>query len=202
MPDLGLSPTALMTVIKHKTAKDVLFMKIKAILIHLLLSASVVFLFCGHCDVTPQVHISSDATSPLLSHTKITHFIANALDLRLSCTNLSTWSTMQSLIAGKCRRKHLQLHSQHCHYNDVIMSAMASEITGVSIVYSTVCSGADQRKYQRSASLAFMRGIHRWPGNSPHNGPVTRNIFPFDDVIMCSLMAQMLERWCTSSYLY
>ena len=49
------------------------------------------------------------------------------------------------------------------HYNDVIMSAMASQITGVSIVYSTVCSGVDQRKHQRSTSLAFVRGIHRWP---------------------------------------
>ena len=43
------------------------------------------------------------------------------------------------------------------------MSAMASQITGVSIVYSSVYSGADQRKHQNSASLAFVRGIHRWP---------------------------------------
>ena len=64
------------------------------------------------------------------------------------------------------------------------MSAIASQITGVSIVYSTVCSGADQRKHQSSASLAFVRGIHRWPVDSPHKGPVTRKIFPFDDVIM------------------
>ena len=49
------------------------------------------------------------------------------------------------------------------HYNDVIMSAMASQITSVSIVCSTVCSGADQRKQQSSASLAFVRGIYRWP---------------------------------------
>ena len=40
---------------------------------------------------------------------------------------------------------------------------MASHITGISIVYSTVCSGKDQRKHQSSASLAFVRGIHRWP---------------------------------------
>ena len=60
------------------------------------------------------------------------------------------------------------------YYNDVIMGAMASQITGVSIVYSTVCSGADQRKHQSSASLAFVGGIHWWPVNSPHKGPVTR----------------------------
>ena len=47
------------------------------------------------------------------------------------------------------------------HYNDVIMGAMASQINGVSIVYSTVCSGADQGKYQSSASMAFVMGIHR-----------------------------------------
>ena len=54
------------------------------------------------------------------------------------------------------------------HYNDVIMSVMASQITSVSIVYSSVCSGENQNKRQRSASLAFVRGIHRWPINSPH----------------------------------
>ena len=51
------------------------------------------------------------------------------------------------------------------------------------IVYSTVYSGADQRKHQSSASLAFVRRIHRWPVNSPHKEPVTRKMFPFDDVI-------------------
>ena len=75
---------------------------------------------------------------------------------------------------------------------DVIISAMASQITNLTIVFSTVYSGADQRKYQSSASLASVRGIHRWPMNSPHKGPVTRKMFPFDDVIMkiayCSLI--------------
>ena len=64
------------------------------------------------------------------------------------------------------------------------MSAMASQITSLTIVYSTVYSDADQRKHQRSASLAFVRGIHRWPVKSPHKGPVTRKILLFDDVIM------------------
>ena len=52
------------------------------------------------------------------------------------------------------------------HYSDVIISAIASQITGVSIVCSTVCSGADQRNHQSSASLAFVRGVHRWSGIS------------------------------------
>ena len=70
------------------------------------------------------------------------------------------------------------------HYSDFIMSAMASLITDFSTVFSTVCSGADQRKNQSSALLAFARGIHRWPVNSPHKGPVTWKMVPFDDVVM------------------
>ena len=62
-------------------------------------------------------------------------------------------------------------------YSDVIMSAVASQITGVSIVCSTVCSGTGQRKHQSSASLAFVRGIHRWPLDFRHKGPVTPKIF-------------------------
>ena len=69
------------------------------------------------------------------------------------------------------------------YYSDVIMSTNASKITDVSIVYPTVCSGADKKTHQRSASLAFMWGIHRWSVNYPHKGPVTRTMIPFDDVI-------------------
>ena len=64
------------------------------------------------------------------------------------------------------------------------MGAVASQITSLTIVYSTVYSGADQRKHQSSALLAFVREIHRLPVNSPHKGPVTRKMFSFDDVIM------------------
>ena len=64
------------------------------------------------------------------------------------------------------------------------MGAIASQITSLAIVYSTVYSDADQRKHQSSASLAFVRGNHRWPVNSPHKWPVTRKMFPFDDVTM------------------
>ena len=70
------------------------------------------------------------------------------------------------------------------HYNGVIMGAIASQITSLTIVYSIVYSDADQRKHQSSASLSFVRGIHRGPVNSPHKWPVTRKMFPFDDIIM------------------
>ena len=66
------------------------------------------------------------------------------------------------------------------------MGAMTSQITSLTVVYSTVYSGPDQRTHQSSAPLAFVREIRRRPVNSPHKGPVTRKMFPFDDVIMVS----------------
>ena len=69
------------------------------------------------------------------------------------------------------------------HYNDVIMSVMASQMTSLMIVYSTIYSNADQRKHQSSAPLTFVRGIHWWLVNFPHKGPVTQKMFPFDDIM-------------------
>ena len=74
------------------------------------------------------------------------------------------------------------------------MGEVASQITSLTIVYSIVYSDADQRKHQSSASLAFVRGIYRWPVNSPHKWPVSRKTFPFDDLIM--LMIETLKRIC------
>ena len=94
---------------------------------------------------------------------------------------------------------HVSYHSavpkDIIHHNDVIMSAMASQITSLKIVYSTVYSTvyADQRKHQSSASMAFVQGIHRWPVILLHKGPVTRKIFPFDDVIMSPIGATLQE---------
>ena len=101
----------------------------------------------------------------------------NGIRLKLMCTGNVTSQPSHE------RPKHGALH-----YNDVIMDTMASEITSLTIVYSTVYSGADQRKHQSSMSLAFVWGIHRGPVNSAHKWPVTRKMFPFDDVIMLSLI--------------
>ena len=73
------------------------------------------------------------------------------------------------------------------------MSMIASQITSVSIVYSTLCSGPDQRKHQSSVSLAFVGEIHQWLVNSLHKGPVTWKMFPFDDVIMLSAIHSNLS---------
>ena len=81
------------------------------------------------------------------------------------------------------------------HDNDVIMGTIASQITSLTIVYSTVYSDADQRKHQSYVLLAFVRGIHRGPVNSPHKWQVTRKMFQFDDVIRCWSLFMMMA-WC------
>ena len=88
------------------------------------------------------------------------------------------------------RVSQLIIDDEPLHYNDVIMSAMVSQITSLTTVYGSVYSGVDQRKHQRSASLAFVRGIHKWPMNSPHKRLVTQKMFPFGDVIMND------SHWC------
>ena len=99
-----------------------------------------------------------------------------------------TWAFSQLLLL--CGRHHRSpvfvkiMVNYLTHYDDVVMGAIASHITSLTIVYTTVYWDSDQSKHQSSASLAFVWGIHRGPVNSPHKGPVTRKMFPFDDVIM------------------
>ena len=62
------------------------------------------------------------------------------------------------------------------------MSAMASQIIGISIVYLTACSCADQRKRQNLHVTGLCERNPPLSGDSPHKGPVTGKIFPFDDV--------------------
>ena len=68
-------------------------------------------------------------------------------------------------VSNKPQYKYMQ--NDEKHYNDVIRSAMSSQITSVTIVYSTVYSGADQRKYQSSASMAFCEGNPSVTGEFP-----------------------------------
>ena len=109
-----------------------------------------------------------------------------------------TWEQFHKSAHELCQNwrhfsKGYRMRSLDTHYSGVIMGAMASPITGVSIVYTTVCSGADQRKHQCFASLAFAMGIHRWPVNSPHKGPVTQKMFPFYDVVMARVSAFVMS---------
>ena len=70
------------------------------------------------------------------------------------------------------------------HYTYVTMGVLASQIISISTVFSNVCSCAHQKEHQRSALLAFVREIQRWQVVSSHKAPVTRKMFPFNDVIM------------------
>ena len=123
------------------------------------------------------------------------------IDLYLHCNMATLGQNWVSILTktGKESRYilHLNRHSWD-HYNDVIMGAIASQITSLTIVYSTVYSDADEKNNQSSASLAFVWGIHRWPVNSPHKWPVTRKMLPFDDVIVIGtrfLHATLNYRW-------
>ena len=109
----------------------------------------------------------------------------------------------RSIITRYCMQQAAANDKALVHYSDVIMGVMASQITSLTIVYSTVYSDAGQRKHQSSASLAFVWGIRRGPVNSPHKGPVTRKMFPFDDVIMfsvCCCLLHAMSRHTRSCY--
>ena len=156
-------------------------------------------------------HICIICTSPALSHwihyynhRLFCLFLSYLISLRILTIAISFLaSVILSDLFEACRRYSLY------HHSDVIMGPMASLITSLTIVYSTVYSGADQRKYQSSASLVFVRGIHRWPVNSLHKWPVTRKMFPLDDVIVfifpTRLITEVLTHkistwWKTHSY--
>ena len=102
-------------------------------------------------------------------------------------------SNTEKIMHGSYRYgiNELQLHDytckitialQWCHNGHDSLKSPASRLFTQSFIYSN----ADQRKHQSSASLAFVRGIHRGPVNSLHKWPVTRKMFPFDDVIMAT----------------
>ena len=86
------------------------------------------------------------------------------------CTRYTTWINTRNTLQW---RHNVRDNASYHQPNDCLLN---------------VYSGADQRKHQSSASLAFVLGIHRWPVNSPHKWPVTRKMFPFDDVIMSNEM--------------
>ena len=141
------------------------------------------------------------AVSPLLMHWRYHSLALNhrnnpysscsfssIISLRISLTQVIPFQADASF---KLTRQHRKVGTPHTssslmlwQNSDVIMGSIASQITSLTIVYSTVYSGADQREHQSSASLAFVWGIHRGQVNSPHKWPVTRKMFPFDDVIM------------------
>ena len=115
----------------------------------------------------------------------------------------SVLSAAQQQPRHRFSRRYIRITCDYLqyHYNGVIMGAIAFQITSLMIVYSIVYSDADQGKHQSSASLAFVRGIHRRPVNSPHKWSVTRKIFPFDDVIML-MWKNMFVSWIWNVFVF
>ena len=105
---------------------------------------------------------------------------------RSVCTSKTTWICPRAFYIRYGPHDSIIHHNWYIytykHYSSSPYSSLHTR--HFTIVYSTVYSGADQRKHQSSASLAFVRGSHQGRVNSPHKGPLTRKIFPFDDVIM------------------
>ena len=107
----------------------------------------------------------------------------------------SSWAKHLTCVLGKGYWTHGHLRSLLWRH----IGAMASQITSLTTVHSTGHSGADQRKPQSSASLAFVWGIHRSPVNSPNKWPLTRKMLPFNFVIMdesINHQCQMCIRFC------
>ena len=117
------------------------------------------------------VSISYDKIVHLESHFGTFCFSVQIVSCRLLCADAT--------LHGVTFTNRNCLNPLHWRHNG--RDGVSNHLT---IVYSTVYSGADQRKHQSSASLAFVRGIHRSPVNSPRKRRVTRKMFPFDDVIM------------------
>ena len=91
---------------------------------------------------------------------QIMYFLHVILDVCSEYTNVICQCIL-SLLGNGFSWSHCPTSDLMQFISDVIMNEMASQIIGLSIVFSTCCTGTDQRKHQSSASLAFVRGIYR-----------------------------------------
>ena len=139
----------------------------------------------GHSEIFKQLREPN--SFPHLSTTNLTLAgpFLSALSVKLKTLNFVSITCLffasMTIWHFPVKEIHHNLPSKHwdspvgcpSHYSDVILDEMASHITSLTIVYSTVYTATDQRKHQSSASLAFVQGIHQGPVNSPHKWPVT-----------------------------
>ena len=137
----------------------------------------------GSCSVA-RAFMFKSTSRPFLLENDMTSNVQYILIVETHCGVVTPYGNIDLAALSKIMDCCLLYYLLVVHYSDVIMDTMASQITSLAIVYSTFYSGRDQREHQSSASLAFVQRIHRWPVNSPHKWPVTRKMFPFNDVIM------------------
>ena len=145
---------------------------------------------CGPWEYIYDLHRIQSSYIPTITPSQPSElFTLHSPQLVFSVERGRDWEYPGHLINRTCdltewSEQLIYMHAEKWHYNDVIMGAIGSQITSLTIVYPIVYSDADQWKHQSSASLAFVWGNHRGPVNSPHKWPITRKMFPFDDVIM------------------
>ena len=161
-------------------------------LIHIMIRKCGYALYNPHCGpVVISVSMQSIMSAMFgLYHTGAAKTVLQSLCTRLWCSLVAVGITLV---------RALSLHWRHNERHGVSITAVSIVF---SIVYSIVGSGTDQRKHQSSASLAFVRGIHRWPVNSPHKRPVMQKMFPFDDVIMTWRSCDSSECCMPMGYFY
>ena len=128
--------------------------------------------------VTGNILLAYYKTQAVLSFIFISHLSCDLLcDIKVIMTfkqQKGIWHTWQN------KQRSINIFALQWRYNERPGVSKHGDL----MVCSTACSCAHQRKHQRSASLAFVREIHRWPVDCPHKGPVTRKMFPFADVTM------------------
>ena len=130
-------------------------------------------------------------------HQKVSIYFHHSAEI-VHMSYLRRWAVLGIVTHISVRRNNgasvvmIRSHQRQVHCGDVMMGAIASQITSLTIVSSTVYSDADQRKHQSSASLAFVGRVHRGPVYSTHKWPVTRKMFPSDDVIIMQYLNHRL----------
>ena len=131
------------------------------------------FVFIHNLCQDDVCHIKAKATPEC---TTVFIIYINILNVYIKWLPLCVNGFVDIIIISYEDSKHNLCCTKPSYCDDVIMGAIASQITSLAIVYSAFYSGADQRKHQSSASLAFVRGIHRGPVNSPHVASITENV--------------------------
>ena len=146
--------------------------------------------FCNYCVATLCWY-----------HTQIAKFMGPTWGPSESCRPqmgpmLAPWATLLSgylLLRPRAElvpdRQQLPCSLDTCHYDGVIVGVIASQITSLTLF---------TQPFIPTQIKEDIKAPRHWPlcGESPHKWPVTRKMFPFDDVIMCDVPDAIFCSWC------
>ena len=127
-----------------------------------------------------------------LSQARLTTATVLLMDYQIISSRNSSWQT-------SFQSEEIWLHNSCTHYADVIMTTMASQITSLTVVYSTLLFRRRSKKTSKLRVTVLCVGNSPGQVNSPHKGPVTRKMFPFDDVIMSLSSNDFMARHLATS---